>query len=223
MREAGRPGAGRPGAAPGQVGDAGLTLTEMTVAMSVFGAVLALFIGSMSTFIGLATRTVTITSQDSDAQAVYNLFDRSVRSATSINRPQRVGNNWYVEWLGSASSPSLCTQWVLRTDTATLAVRTWVPVATGTTTPSAWRTVATDIVNTSTQQPFVLTPATLTVPIQRFGINLWFRRSTTAAATATSTSFVALNSGLDSVSNPDVNADGVSDKEVCTDISARRP
>jgi len=190
--------------------------------MTVFGAVLAMFVGSLSAFMGMSARTVTISTQDNDARAIYTRFDRSVRTATSVNRPQRVGNNWYVEWLTAASATSLCTQWVLRTDSATLAVRTWVPVAIGTTTPSAWRTVATDVVNTADQQPFSLAPATLQTPVQRLALSFWLRRDTTTAATLTATTFVALNSGLGSPSNPDTDQNGVSDKEVCTDIPSRR-
>jgi type II secretory pathway pseudopilin PulG len=201
----------------------GFTLIELTIAMSVFMVVLVLFAAAIGQFTSATTRTVQLADQGNEARTVYNLFDRSVRIAAAVNRPQKVGNNWYVEWLTSVTTPNLCTQWVLRTDTHTLALRTWVPVSTGTTTPTDWRTVSLDAVNTTAQAPFVFTPATMTSPVQRLGISLYYRRSSAIAATLSTSDFVALNSGISTVTNPDVNSDGVSDKEVCTDISNRRP
>src|SRR5689334_5216884 len=103
--------------------DTGLTLTELMIAMSIFMAVLTLFATAIVNFTSAATKTVQISDQGTDARSVYNLFDRLVRSAEAINRPQRTGNNVYVEWLTTVTSPELCTQWVFRIDTNTLAVR----------------------------------------------------------------------------------------------------
>ncbi|GLY16837.1 prepilin-type N-terminal cleavage/methylation domain-containing protein [Kineosporia rhizophila] len=204
-------------------GEDGLTLIEMIVAMTIFGAVLGMFVTVVANFTAMTTKTVNLADQSADARVVYNLFDRSVRSASAVNRPQRTGNNWYVEWLSTVTDPELCTQWVLRTDTDTLALRTWVPVSSGTTTPSNWRTVSTDVVNTNAQAPFVFTAATMTSPLQSLGVNLYYQRGADTGPTQSNTTFVLLNSGISALSNPDVNDDDVSDKEVCTDIANRRP
>jgi hypothetical protein len=80
-----------------------------------------------------------------------------------------------------------------------------------------------DTVNTTAQAPFIFTAATMDSPVQRLGISLYYRRSSAVAATLSTSDFVALNTSISSVTNPDVNNDGASDKEVCTDITNRRP
>jgi prepilin-type N-terminal cleavage/methylation domain-containing protein len=221
MLTAARRSAGAAGE-PGESGQAGFTVTELVVAMSIFAVLLAIFGAAIVSFTSATTRTLQTSDQATEARNAFNLFDRQVRSAAAVNRPQLVGANWYVEYRNEAAIPSVCTQWVLRTGTSTLAVRTWVSGVSAVATPSAWRTISTAVVNTPAQPPFSFTAATVTSPRQQLTIDLRFRRGTSPATVETST-FTAANTSTSTVSNPDVDTDGRSDTQVCQDIPVVRP
>jgi prepilin-type N-terminal cleavage/methylation domain-containing protein len=212
----------------GRPEDSGFSLIELIVAMSIFGALLVLFATTILNFTTATTRTVQTSDQGSEARDVFNLFDRQVRSASAINRPVEVGTNWYVEFRTDALPPSTCTQWVLRTATHTLATRSWITGVTPPATPSSWRTIATDVVNLTGplsaggQPPFTFTLATVTSPRQQLITSLRFKQGTSPATVSTST-FSAANTSTSTVTNPDVNVDGISDSQVCQEIASPRP
>ena len=200
--------------------DSGYTMVELVVAMGIFSVLLAVFAVTIENFTRATIVSVQTSDQSTQARTIFNLFDKQVRSSSAINRPVLVGGNWYVEFRTDAISPSTCTQWVLRTSTQTLAVRTWTTGVTAVSTPGSWRTLATDV--SSTGQPFTFTAGTTEVPNQQLAIDLRYRKGTGPVTSSRST-FTAQNTNVSTVTNADVNADGVSDTQVCRDISNARP
>jgi prepilin-type N-terminal cleavage/methylation domain-containing protein len=174
--------------------DSGFTLVELLVAMGIFGVLLAVFATSITSFSRSTVRTYRSSDQATQSRIVFNQFDKQVRAASAITQPAvgTSGLNWYVEYRDETVVPGTCTQWVLRTDTDTLAVRDWTVGATSATAASAWRTLATNVVNTTAQDPFGLVISTSTVPRQRLTVSLRFQ-SGTGPLTLTSSTFVARN------------------------------
>ena len=190
--------------------------------MSIFGVLLAIFGTAVTDFSHATVRTFLTSDQTTAARDAFEDFDRTVPSATALNRPVLVGTNWYVEYETDSVTPNTCTQWVLRTATDTLAYRTWNTGSTLTTVP-VFHTVATDVVNTVTQPPFAFGPSTTLVPLQRLTLNLSFQQGN-GPVTVVNSTFAARNTSTSTKTNPDNNNDGVSDQQVClTDFSGARP
>jgi prepilin-type N-terminal cleavage/methylation domain-containing protein len=88
--------------------DAGFSLVELVVAMSVMSVLLVIF----TTAILQVYRTVSATQSLSDAQAqlerAFQRTDRELRYASWIAQPGKVGTTWYVEYAGS--DPTQCGQ-----------------------------------------------------------------------------------------------------------------
>ncbi len=200
--------------------DSGFTLVEMLFAMGIFGVLLAIFSTAITDFSASTVRTFQTSDQSTQARIVFDLFDKQVRAASAINRPALIGNNWYVEFRSEAIPPSMCTQWVLRTDTGELAVRTWLSGATAM--APAWRTLSTYVVNTSAQQPFTFSPSTTTAPMQRLTVSLRYQQGT-GPVTVSSSSFTARNTTTSTATNADSDGDGLSDTQVCDDFTGWRP
>jgi len=207
---------------PGDRDDAGVTLVELVVAMSVFLVVLSVVMGAVVS----STRTVvsaTAVAESADqTQRAYRRFDREVRYADAVNRPTTVsGTKQYVELRTSAvavGQPVRCTQWRYDSVDGTLAVRTW-PDAT---TPAvgAWTTVAARLRTGSAALPaFTFLPAATN---QRQGLRVVLQGSTTAGrSTSLDATFMARNTTTATATDLDNNNDGASDTQVCT--QAGRP
>jgi type II secretory pathway pseudopilin PulG len=197
-------------------------MIEMLFAMGIFGVLLVIFASAVSDFSGATVRTLRTSDQSTQSRVAFDRFDGQLRSVSAINRPVLVGANWYVEYRSDAFVPSTCTQWVLRTDTHTLATRTWVTGVTAVATPTAWQTLATNVMNTTAQPPFGFVPSTTAVPLQRLSVSLRYQQPN-GPLTLTSSTFAARNSTTSTVTNPDADGDGDSDTEVCKDITGVRP
>jgi prepilin-type N-terminal cleavage/methylation domain-containing protein len=215
----------------GRRDDEGFTLVELLVAMGIFSVLLAIFAAAVTSFSRTTLRTSQTSDQTSQARTAMDLFDRGLRSASEINRPVLVGSNWYVEYRSDAVLPNTCTQWVLRTapGTQVLARRTWVTDV-ATPTPSAWRTVATNVVNTNDPaadaarriDPFSFEWATPAIPRQRLAVRLRVQQGS-GPLTRYDSTFAARNTSTLTRTNPDANTDNHSDYEVCQDITGARP
>ncbi len=177
--------------------DSGFTLVEMIVAMGIFAVLLAIFATAVQSFSASTVRALRTSDQSTQARTVFNLFDKQLRAASAISTPALVGVNWYVEYLDSTAASSTCTQWVVRTDTDVIATRRWTV---GATTAPAWRTVGTNVTNTTVQNPFGLIVSTTVVPRQRLSVNLRFQK-TGGPLTVNNSVFTARNSSASSVTN----------------------
>jgi Tfp pilus assembly protein PilW len=195
--------------------DAGWTVVEVVVAMTIASALLAAVGWALVGAIGAYSHVLDESLADDRGRVILDRVDRDLRQVSSVNLPERVGNLWFVEYLTDVKdtgNPSTCTQWRLDTGTHTLDVRSWTSTATE---APQWGTAATGVVNDpSTQPPFTVTSASSTVAHQQLTVELHLRLS---HGDATSRAAVtARNSSTASPSNTDADGDGASDTPVCT-------
>ncbi len=205
--------------------DRGTTLIEVIVAMSIFSVIITIFGVAVTQWTQSIVRGDAIADQTSAARTAFDFLDRQVPAASAVNYPVLSGSSWYLEFRTDATSPSTCTQWRLDTDTQLLQWRTW-PTDTGVLgTPTAWRTAATGVVNSvdPSQKPFSMDKVDAQYAQQRLDMRLRLQQST-GPVTQSNATFTARNTSPTTQTDADVNNDGVSDNEVCTDISGtRRP
>jgi prepilin-type N-terminal cleavage/methylation domain-containing protein len=178
--------------------DAGFTLIEVLVGLSLLGIFLGIFTGSIVTLYQSSGRSQAVAHTSQDLGSAFARLDSEVRYASYISVPGRAGNdagNWYVELRDSTANPPVCTQ--LRIDQASsqLQQRTWVDA----TAPSAWTPLAAGVVNgdapSGAAQPFILTTATATVQAAQLTITLVTREGVgpQAASSQLVVSLAALN------------------------------
>jgi len=181
--------------------DSGFTLVEMIVAMGIFGILLAIFATAVQTFSASTVRTLRSSDQATQSRVAFDLFDKQVRAASAISKPGLglTGLNWYVEYQDDVDVPSTCTQWVLRTATGVLETRKWVV---GATTAPAWRTVGTNITNTTatSQAPFALVVSTTVVPLQQLSVTIRYQQ-VGGPLTVNNSIFAARNSSTSTSTN----------------------
>ncbi|MGL5859442.1 MAG: type II secretion system protein [Angustibacter sp.] len=213
------------GGRPGR-GDAGFTLVEAIVAMSIFSVIIAIFAVAVTDWTGNAVRTSRVSDQTTTSRVIYDALDKQVPSAAAVNRPVKVGPNWYLEFRTDATNPRTCTQWVLRTGTGEVAYRTWPTDVAGTPTPSPWKVIETRVQDpgsfTPPRVPFQMLPTSPWSSRQQVLVDLTVRRGN-GPPTDTRGVFVARNSSPATATDRDANSDGVSDTQVCQDISGARP
>ena len=197
--------------------DSGLSLIELVVAMAIFTIVLGIYFSAL-----ISMSRTTVRAQDtvdaSDAlRATFNMMDRQVRYATSVNRPGQGGSGWwYVEFEATdlpEDQPPVCYQWRLDSTNQVLSFRTWSQDGASTVTP--WRGVAWNVESDGGGAPFVFTQAEGSTLRQSLTVKLRVTGPTTGEVAAQSTTFVARNSSYKSPSNLDTNSDGASDTPVC--------
>jgi hypothetical protein len=194
--------------------DSGLTVVEFIVAMLIFSAVIAVFMGGL----------VIMTRSTATTQAVaFQRMDKQVRYASAINRPgSGASGAVYVEFRTTAveagSSPT-CTQWRYVPADGVLQVRSWVD--TGGAPPATWRTLIDDVRNGVDEPPFGFVAADGTHLYQQLQVHLQVGPGERAGAESRTT-FVARNSSIDSSTNTDTSpADGQSDTRVCISTGGR--
>jgi len=192
--------------------DAGLTIIELVVAMSIFTIVLGIYFSAL-----ISMSHTTVRAQDSvdasDAlRATFNTLDHQVRYATSINRPVKgASGSWYVEFeatnLPDAEKP-MCYQWRLNPATNVLSTRTWRED--GTSVVTAWRGVSWDVksgnvVSGVAMSPFEFTPVGGSILRQSLTVSLKVDGAPSEQLAAQKTTFIARNSSAKSIGNDDAN------------------
>jgi prepilin-type N-terminal cleavage/methylation domain-containing protein len=195
--------------------DAGFTLVEMIVAMSLMGVLISVFMGGVVQMTKDATRVQSVSNSADQARRAYDRFERSLRVASEVNRPVLTGSTWYLEYRTTAtgSATALCTQWRLAGSTGLLQRRTWTEV--NSPAVSGWETVAAHVINdVTTQQPFTMSPADSTYSRQRVALFLVVAYATTGSAQVKGL-VVARNTGTATSTNLDADHNGISDTQVC--------
>lgn len=144
-------------------GDAGMTLTELIVAMGIFIAVLSVFMAAVVSMSQTTVRAQVTSDKTSQIRTTFQRFDKEIRYASEINLPATSGGDYYVEYLvpvSTANSEPLCVQWRLATSEMELQRRTWHPDHPDNVTD--WATMITDLRNDLSdpdQEPFTFSPA----------------------------------------------------------------
>jgi type II secretory pathway pseudopilin PulG len=199
--------------------DGGMSLVELIVAMGIFTVVVSVFMAGIVVMTKSTARAQAVGDAGDSARKVFQKLDKEVRYAAAINGagPGSAGT-YYVEYLTTAVDAGLkplCTQWRYVASSRQLQVRTW---RTDAPTPTAWRTMATNVRNDlTTNKPFVTTFAGTVALKQRLTVRLDIGPGAAGGKKGAEleADFVARNSSIDSQSNRDDDLNGTSDLPVC--------
>lgn len=135
-------GASRPASRGDERADAGVTLIEVLVSMSVLAIVISMFTGGVVTMYRSVTLQESVTTARSHANIAFQRLDSDIRYAAGISVPGLTaapGNIPYVEYETTTRSGPRCTQ--LRLFGGNLQLRTW-PARTTATPAADWRQLA---------------------------------------------------------------------------------
>jgi hypothetical protein len=143
-------------------GEAGVTLVELVVSMTVMSIFMALFTATATQMFRFAANTETATAAQTQIYLTFLRLDKDIRYSTGISAP----STSYVEYLRTDQSAPMCTQLWLDPAARELKTRTWVE---GTTPGAAWSWLASDA---SSAEPFKLLPTVAPFVSQRLQLNL---------------------------------------------------
>jgi prepilin-type N-terminal cleavage/methylation domain-containing protein len=176
--------------------DAGFSLIEVVVSMSV----MAVFMAIMTTGIVQVYRVVNSDEAVSIAQSQINIaflrLDREIRYASDMSTEGQVGADWYVEYLTTYTGTPICTELRLHVANAQLQRRSWTQ---GGTPPSTWTIFASGV---SDSRPFTFSAADATFNYPRLALSLTASSGagSTAAAKEINVTFTAMNTTSSSAS-----------------------
>jgi type II secretory pathway pseudopilin PulG len=205
-------------------GDAGITLVEVVVAVSIMAVAMSIF----TTGIVQIYRAENKTESASNAQSAVNLaflrLDRELRYASDISSPGQYNlKNWRVEYLVTNSGTALCNQLQLDVDRNELQRRSWSQGTIDPTNPPAWARVAAGVRAPEAPDdvhPFVLNTS---FAFKRLEVRLIATSGSgaTKSTAKTDVTFTAMNStvsGTSTTPSTDVCTEGrdVVDKFVAT-------
>ena len=178
-------------------GDAGVTMIEVVVAMTVTAVFMAMFTGGVLLMFRSANRTQAVSTAQSDVNTAFLRLDTEIRYAAGISAPGIVSDDTYVEYVTLNTGTPLCTE--LRLDVATrqLQRRTWIR-GSSPLTPTSWLPMAS---NVSSAQPFTFTPPDDTFTFQRLELDVTSDGGGTAATRQTDVTFTAMNTSLSTPSD----------------------
>jgi type II secretory pathway pseudopilin PulG len=179
-------------------GDAGVTVAETVVAMSIMGVVLTAFTSGMIQIYGSVQRTDAAGIAQSQMHAAFARLDRELRYSSGVGTPvQQPGDIHIVEYESTITDTSRCFRLRLDLGRDVLQQRNWQPGNQASMT--AWSTVATGVglitrPGAVAPPPFFLTGSDTTVRFQRLRVRL----ATTSAGKPreVDVTFTALNTSL---------------------------
>ena len=180
--------------------DAGHTMSELIAAMGVMSIAAALAVTAIVQAYHFADRYESLTTDQQELHIVFSRLDRTVRYATGISVPGTANGDWYVEY----STDGRCTQLRLNTAKSQLQTRT---VATGGPL-GIWTVLASHVGDPAT---FVRTSASYGgVPHQELQVALSVNSGSghSAVTKQSSSTFVAVNTTVDTASDTVCNAMG---------------
>lgn len=148
--------------------DAGFTLTELVVAMSIFTVVIVISLAALRTMVDSTVRSTGVADSRVEAERLYNRLDKIAPYAAAINPAGQAAGSWWIELrtdVDAGGQDPRC--WQIRLDPTAdqVQMRHWVPGAPATV--SVWRTIAADAAVRTGTAPFTMIPATSTVARQR--------------------------------------------------------
>jgi prepilin-type N-terminal cleavage/methylation domain-containing protein len=180
--------------------EAGMSLLEVTVTMSIMAVFMVIFTAGMSAIFGSVGKDEALNDAQSRLNLTFQRLDKEVRYASVISQPDRVGGDWYVELLTTNTGTPRCTQLRL-TAGGRLERRSWTKgsaISSG----EPWTLLVAGLTST---QPFTVSTADPTFNFQR--LRLWVQATsgltgggsgpTSAGSTnETDVTFTALNTSL---------------------------
>jgi prepilin-type N-terminal cleavage/methylation domain-containing protein len=179
-------------------GDAGFTLLEVMVGMTVMTTFLLMFATGITQMYRVANRASAASQAQSALSLAFLRLDKQVRYASAINTPAVSGTDYYIEFLTTNTGSPVCTQLRLQGATKILQSRNWVSTA-NISTATAWVPIATEVAASSTGssagQPFSRSAADSVYNYQRMKLDLV---SSVSGLTSkeTAVTFTALNTSL---------------------------
>jgi prepilin-type N-terminal cleavage/methylation domain-containing protein len=189
-------GAGRPR-------DAGFTLMEMMVGMTLMGIFLTMFGGAITMMYNSANKSESLNDTTAQLNQAFNRLDQSVRYASAITAPGRgAASDWYVEFQTSNTPTVVCTQLRINQASRQLQQRTWTVANGAASNVSAWVPLASNLVNgnapAGVSQPFAFNAASTTAPAAPYqGLQVLLQSQTgngpSATTSVSKSTFVALN------------------------------
>jgi len=200
--------------------DAGATLVEVLVAMTIFVTLLSVVMASVIGVSRGAVRSQNASTTATEIRRTFSTLDKQVRYADAVNAAgTTLGGDWWVEFRapgGAAGGTPTCIQWRFRPATGEVQTRSWPESAAASS--AAWSTVVTGGAEATT--PFTMLETDGANTMQRLTVALSADRGA-GASSELRTTFVARNSTPDSLGNQDIGNDGVSDNPVCARDASR--
>lgn len=182
--------------------DDGTTLVELVVALTVFGAVMALFTAGVLQVYRAANRTEAVAVADSQVQTAVRLIDKEIRYARWIRNPAQTAGSAWVEFLNSdpVTGQPRCHRIVVDRAAGVLRTVAWPPG----TAPAAPHSLAGQLV-TDGPDPFFALQTPGASDFGRLRLRLTSRVGTNGhAGTATSdVTFTALNTSRSAAPGPE--------------------
>lgn len=203
-------------------GDAGTSLTELVVGMSVLSIFLAMFTGAVVMLNQATNKSQAITLSSQQLNQAFLSLDKMVRYAAAISTPGCAGTttaaqgcdgttsgDWYVELRTTNTGVEVCTQLRVDITTQQLQKRNWnaasLPTIAPPFTPMASGVTNVSVAAGSTDQPFALVAPSTTAPYQQLTLNLVAvsgSASTQATTSRSKSTFAALNSSIPAPTSP---------------------
>ena len=175
-------------------GDAGVTLQELVVAMSLMAVFGSIFVGGMTQMFSSANRTEQQVAAQAQLRLAFLRLDREIRYAVGISEPGATE----VEYATERGGDPYCT--ALRLSGGQLQARTWAAVDL----PGSWLPLASGVAQIADTRPFDLVQATDPISFEGLRIRLVATQGDTA--TQLDATFSALNSGTGTTGDDDPTA-----------------
>ncbi len=172
--------------------DAGVTLVELLVGMSLMAVVLSLSTAAVLHMYGIAGRVESTTVAHAQLHAAFQRLDREVRYASDVTDAEERSGGWYVAYRITAAGVPTCVE--LRVLDTRLERSTWVENELATT-RTGWLPLASDVRTLPSGAPLELLPPDATSGFER--LRLRFGIGTGATAAETDVSFTAMNTVRD--------------------------
>jgi prepilin-type N-terminal cleavage/methylation domain-containing protein len=186
--------------------DAGMSMIEVVVGMTLMGIFLALFTTAMVSMFGAVNKVDAVDNSAQQINTAFSRLDAQVRYASAVRTPYQANGDWYVAFTSPTPASSgqlntMCTQLKVAQAVGSLQERTWI-VSTDTTSASSvsgWAQLATGVANggataTAANRPFVIPVATGN--FQQLQVNLQANDGSGSAGAQSflTSTFTALNS-----------------------------
>lgn len=180
----------------GRPDDAGVTLIEIVVSMSIMSIFLAILTGGMVQLFRSSNAVMTTSAAHAQLNTAFMRLDKQIRYAAGISTPGTAGGDQYVEYVSTNTGTAICTE--LRLDVAgrQLQQRTWTegasPLA-----PTGWIPLASDVTGSA---PFTFSAADATFNFQRLELKLVDTPAGLTTGRQLDVTFTAVNTSLSTVS-----------------------